>query len=917
MAEITFERFFRAVRGVDPFPWQSRLAALAAEGAWPDVIGVPTGLGKTAAIDAAVWALASQAGIPPEERAAPTRIWYVVNRRLLVDGAYAHGLRLASWLSNPDSARAEGVEDLEPIAWAGERLRSLAAFGEDFGPLHVTRLRGGADLGVRPPDASQPALIFATVPMYASRLLFRGYGSSASMRPIDAALAGIDSLVLLDEAHLARSLIKVVSQLEEADIGDPSRVIAATRARTRIVQLTATGEASGHVLDLTGDDLRHPVVQQRVNAAKRLKVLESNRARLTRDLALRVVELVDGSTESPAIAVMVNSPSTARSVLAELDRTFEGHHLEPELVMLTGLMREREAEAVRTRLLDPYEGVSAGHFAARRRPLIVIATQTLEVGADLDFDHLVTESCGIRAFVQRAGRVNRLGGRTGSTVTVVHPTDLKEDRLYEADRGLLWERLLAAGDGADLSPLRINDLVGSPQDQAPRSGEILPHHVWEWAKTTGAWSRGAPPEFFYDGLEPVRSVSVVWRFWIPSTDEPVRELFPPVTGSEAVEIPLWELRSAFEKDALVDRLDPSMTLLERVAIGDVKPGDVVVLPAETGGYDSHGWNPASDSPVPDFSLFVAGLPIEEAVVRRVLCDGEQLPDVWQRLEELARAVVEAEGDDEAPAGDFAAALADMLRQSRPPSWVDADEYAAWGKWVEGLSAPSAWQRLHKRAGTVFLSLPSASGLARRDEADELSMAVEPVGLFEHLTEVGDFASRIARAVGVASGLIDSLADAGRLHDIGKADPRFQRWLDPSGAANQLLAKSNAPLAVWEAHRRRAGWPRGGRHELISAGIARHLCSSRSDLDLVVHLVASHHGQGRPFVSVVEGAESVPFSVDCWGIRVEVSSFLSEPDLDQPARFRSLCEEFGYWGLALLEAVVRQADHIASRRARVA
>src|SRR5690606_14393303 len=98
MVEITFERFFRAIRGVDPFPWQSRLASLAAEGAWPDVIGVPTGLGKTVAIDAAVWALASQAGTTPRERTAPTRVWYVVNRRLLVDGAYEHGRRLAAWL---------------------------------------------------------------------------------------------------------------------------------------------------------------------------------------------------------------------------------------------------------------------------------------------------------------------------------------------------------------------------------------------------------------------------------------------------------------------------------------------------------------------------------------------------------------------------------------------------------------------------------------------------------------------------------------------------------------------------------------------------------------------------------------------------------------------------------------------------
>ena len=38
--------------------------------------------------------------------------------------------------------------------------------------------------------------------MYGSRLLFRGYGSNQRLRVVDAAMAGTDSLVLLDEAHL-------------------------------------------------------------------------------------------------------------------------------------------------------------------------------------------------------------------------------------------------------------------------------------------------------------------------------------------------------------------------------------------------------------------------------------------------------------------------------------------------------------------------------------------------------------------------------------------------------------------------------------------------------------------------------------------------------------------------------------------
>ena len=93
------------------------------------------------------------------------------------------------------------IRATEVVATVADRLRSLSA--DPAGdPLEVIRLRGGI-ASRRPADPSRPAVLLSTLPTYGSRLLFRGYGSSRSMRPIDAALAGTDSLVLLDEAHLA------------------------------------------------------------------------------------------------------------------------------------------------------------------------------------------------------------------------------------------------------------------------------------------------------------------------------------------------------------------------------------------------------------------------------------------------------------------------------------------------------------------------------------------------------------------------------------------------------------------------------------------------------------------------------------------------------------------------------------------
>ena len=53
--EPDFDTFFREVHGHAPFPWQARAAqALAARASF--AVDVPTGLGKSAMVDAAVWA---------------------------------------------------------------------------------------------------------------------------------------------------------------------------------------------------------------------------------------------------------------------------------------------------------------------------------------------------------------------------------------------------------------------------------------------------------------------------------------------------------------------------------------------------------------------------------------------------------------------------------------------------------------------------------------------------------------------------------------------------------------------------------------------------------------------------------------------------------------------------------------------
>ena len=86
--------------------------------------------------------------------------------------------------------------------------------------------------------------------------------------------------------------------------------------------------------------------------------------------------------------------------------------------------------------------------------------------------------------------------------------------------------------------------------------------------------------------------------------------------------------------------------------------------------------------------------------------------------------------------------------------------------------------------------------------------------------------------------------------------------------------------------------------------------------LLLHLVISHHGKGRPLVpSVSDGTLEVVSGV-VGGASVEAQADLAIVDWEQPARFRRLSDCFGPWGLALLEAVVVGSDHAVSGGADV-
>ncbi|MDE0666796.1 MAG: type I-U CRISPR-associated helicase/endonuclease Cas3 [Acidimicrobiaceae bacterium] len=952
-----FDAFYGAVNGRVPFPWQSRLARqVGEEGIWPAEIGVPTGLGKTACLDIAVWWLASQAELAPAQRTAPTRIWWVVNRRLLVDEASRHAARLDNMLRRPaaDGREAWAAQVLKCVA---ARLRSLSGSIEGE-PLHVIPLRGGLALR-RPPNPAQPSVIVSTIPMYGSRLLFRGFGSSMSMRPVDAAHAGTDSLVLVDEAHLARHLRELIPKLEQCIPDSAETPLPAGRTRPQVVALTATGDADPvSRFELADDDYANEIVRRRLDAPKPVRVDADTTGNPAKALRDRAVELLSDADSPASCVIFCNTPATAREAYSLIARHPIGGSA--EVLLVTGRTRQGDADALRERLLSPEGGAPAlsGMLPERRQHLIVIATQTLEVGADLDFEYLVTEQCGVRALTQRLGRLNRLGRYAHAKAVYVHRPPRRSrsswtgvDDIDGTHRAGAWpvygkepeavlERFDRQGfdETINLSPRLIGDVLGEPADDPGRAPAIMPGLLWEWIKTSTPAHGEAPVEPYFSGIaEPQRSASVVWRIFVPGTysDESqdltqdddilteapaqMHRLWPRVAQDEVVEVPVGELRAAL-RAAGMQSLQRSRdgNAVEPTRVGDLRPGDLAVLPVDAGMCDEFGWSPESRIPVTDLSVRRSGLPLDRDAISR-LCGsgaGEADPEIAQALRDTLGDAEDA--PDEVAAGQAAANLTSILRDRTAAGFEPGD----WQVFLDALaptpeSPPNEVPRLEQR---------QHPRISRVDEFDEVSaceaLPPEARELLAHGKAVGQRAHQVASALGLAEPIARVIRDAGEFHDIGKADARFQRWLDPAAALDDPtrvpLAKSAMPTSRWSGALRDAGWPLGGRHEELSARLLKEWLSASGnghhadDRHLLVHLVISHHGKGRPLVTPV--ADGTPEPVR-WkfpdGSEVSADADLAKTDWNQPSRFRRLNDRHGPWGLALMETILRQADHEVS------
>ncbi|MEM9694447.1 MAG: type I-U CRISPR-associated helicase/endonuclease Cas3, partial [Myxococcota bacterium] len=866
---VSFSDFFREVWGYDPFPWQVRLAALLDDtGAWPQVLDLPTGSGKTAALDIALFDFIRDGG-----RRAARRIVMVVDRRVIVDQIAERAKELHTALIEPRGPATQACSD---------RLRGLLGrdADNDTTPLLQTAVLRGAvvrdDSWARYPHV--PVLGASTVDQVGSRLLFRGYGVRDGVLPIHAGLIGCDTLLLLDEVHLARPFAELLHQT--CTVRERFIKSNPVPGRFAYAELSATPDATSEPFVLEDADRAHPVLAQRIGAAKPTRL---ERVTMKGDETQRRQRLAEAATKAASKLVNTGHMSVAiivnRVETASIAATLLEENQKVDSALLTGRMRPFDQQMLLDRIRDR---VIADRESQPERPFVLVATQCIEAGADFDFEGMVTQCASLDALRQRFGRLNRRGNFQSEGVILMRTDQTKgDDPVYGNSLAETWvwlEETEAKAEGLDFGIEALEahlpqdpELAATLRPPARETAVVLPGHFDLWSQTRPKPAVDPDLEPFLHGIcadrPPVADIQVVWREDLELDDDgdgisEILDAIPP--GSlEAMSLPPWAVRAWLETGAGSELTDVEGQVAPKDgAPGDLKPfwvrelgsqgrwsesthanrlrpGTTIVVPTSYGGIGRHGTIDASATqtvvdlgdivqlvqrgrPVLRLSPSVTPSLFTEGGDRRRPKPPEDQQDPRAEVVAIAEAYLER---DHAALPWWRTAIDGVL--SRQKRFVTVEGISGrW--WVVGRKlGPKELRDLLERE--KLGDQAAAADATTEATSDAGSHTGRRVDLEAHLLGVADYAERYALACGLAPSLVSTLRWAGRLHDIGKADPRFQAMLhdgDPVATLAALeqgrhLAKSGTSWtdrATMRRSRALARYPAGQRHELVSAAM---------------------------------------------------------------------------------------------------
>jgi len=571
-APVNYEDFFEHLTGHRPFPYQRRLAT----GDWPELIDVPTGLGKTDAVIVAWLHRLLEGGVRTGRRLA-----YCLPMRVLVEQTVRTAEQRCTAAAGLFRSRELPVPSVHPM---------LGGFVDE--------------LWEERPEA--PAILVGTQDMLLSRALARGYGMGRAKWPVHFGLLHNDCTWVLDETQLMGVGVETSAQLQGlreqlGTLGETRTIwMSATLGRSQLDTIDhAEPEGGFSTLSLDESDRDEPLVRRRTAAAKPLKAMDLTLA--AKELKAYSVALAQKAGRAheergELTLVVVNTVERAQRVYIELCEL----GIEPVALVHS---RFRPADRRRHEELLYAEGTR-----------VVVATQAVEAGLDVSSRTLITEIAPWPSLVQRLGRCNRYGEDSQACAYWVD-LDCGSD-----------ESLALPYDAVELDEARR--LIESLSDAGPESLSRVPHaprHVTRpvlrrrdlldlFDTTPDLLGNDVDvSRFVRDGED--TDVLVYYRDLAgdddPAATAPARDELVRVSISRATKVvkDLENKRKSVSDSERKWRLQPwTLSPLSRSgwtrAERRVHPGQVLLLDRSAGGYDANlGWTgevlpPRPVDPVP-------------------------------------------------------------------------------------------------------------------------------------------------------------------------------------------------------------------------------------------------------------------------------------------------------------------------------
>jgi len=865
-----FRESFEAITGHPPFPWQESLFERFLNQDFPGRCDIPTGLGKTSVI--AIWllALAEKLCAGTDLNRYPRRLIYVVNRRTVVDQATEEAKRLRLALSEN--------RELKPIKMALGSLDIDPSRSEQPSspmPLAISTLRGEfADNAEWRANPARPAVIIGTVDMIGSRLMFAGYGCGFRSSPLHAGFLGQDSLLVHDEAHLEPAFQKLLYQ-----IVDEQKRRCEFRPM-RIMELTATSRSDEiKESSLTDADLNDPIVKERLYARKGLEFVHVSNAKAIPD---EIAKCALGYRDSgQAILIFLRT-------LEDLDKV-QARLVKEKLAVqtLTGTMRglERDDLVKENEIFARF--MPKPDVVPRQGTVYLISTSAGEVGIDISANHLICDLTPFDSMAQRFGRVNRFGEGDARIHVIceesIKPADDADLYAQRQNTRALLLKLPIRDDGLhDASPGALRALpmderlsAFTPEPKILPATDIL---FDSWAMTTIRDLPGRPQV-------------ADWLHGI------IEEWDPPETRvgwrSEVDEIKTPELREEYSPDDLLEDYpvkshellrDRTYRVFKELKELAATYGDKIVwIVRDRGKVIPKSLKDIVEKDQGEVSNCTVLLPPSIGGLSSGMLDGKakfdgspEHYDVADQWLDDNRSPRRRRVWDDAPRPEGM-----RLIRSIDLGIEDEDEVSD-----EETALPRTWYWFER---------------PRSADNEGSRAAIKCQELNSHLKTAGDFATEIVTKLALREPEASAVILAAKCHDLGKRREKWQRSIRNSRYPDIVLAKSGGRMFPQELS--------SYRHEFGSLiDLSNDISHQKQpdplgedEHDLVMHLVAAHHGRARPHFPQdetfdPERAQTIAAEIAC----------------EVPRRFARMQRKYGRWGLAYLESLVRAADILASQ-----